>query len=105
FVLIRSDVVSSLGLKQRALRHPQAMSVAMSEGSSQLFQATYFCKLTLEDPSGGWSSRSTRALIVPSLCYPIILGIPFLAHHFLVTNYSARTVMDKTSGFDLMNPS
>ncbi|KAJ3915174.1 hypothetical protein F5877DRAFT_24035, partial [Lentinula edodes] len=59
----------------------------------------------LEDPSGVWSSRSIRALIVPSLCFPMVLGIPFLAHNFLVTDYSSRTVMDKTSGFDLMNPS
>ncbi|KAJ3925471.1 MAG: hypothetical protein NXY57DRAFT_882323, partial [Lentinula lateritia] len=61
--------------------------------------------LSLNDPSGGWSSHSVRALVVPSLCYPMILSIPFLAHNFLVTNYTARTVMDKTSGFDLMNPS
>ncbi|KAJ3925313.1 MAG: hypothetical protein NXY57DRAFT_907245, partial [Lentinula lateritia] len=51
------------------------------------------------------SSRTVRALIVPSLCYPMVLGIPFLAHNFLVTDYAARTVMDKTTGFDLMNPS
>ncbi|KAJ3875404.1 hypothetical protein F5051DRAFT_333891, partial [Lentinula edodes] len=105
FVLIRSDVVSDLGLKERSLHRPQAMSVAMSEGSPQVFHATHYCKLSLNDPSGGWSSRSVRALVVPSLCYPMILGIPFLAHNFLVTDYAARTVMDKTSGFDLMNPS
>ncbi|KAJ3884835.1 hypothetical protein GG344DRAFT_60102 [Lentinula edodes] len=34
----------------------------------------------------------------------MVLGIPFLAHNFLVTDYAARTVIDKTSGFDLMNP-
>ncbi|KAJ3901752.1 hypothetical protein F5879DRAFT_784438, partial [Lentinula edodes] len=58
----------------------------------------------LEDPSGGWSSCSVCTLIVPSLCFPMVLGIPFLVHNFLVTNYSSRIVMDKTSGFDLMNP-
>ncbi|KAJ3924827.1 MAG: hypothetical protein NXY57DRAFT_880479, partial [Lentinula lateritia] len=57
------------------------------------------------DPLGAWSSRSVRALVVPSLCFPMVLGIPFLAHNFLVTDYSSRTVIDKTSGFDLMNPS
>ncbi|KAJ3873361.1 hypothetical protein F5051DRAFT_337791, partial [Lentinula edodes] len=104
FVLIRADVVSELGLKQRTLHRPQQMSVAMSEGTPQIFEATHFCKLSLEDPSGGWSSRVVRALVVPSLCYPMVLGIPFLAHNFLVTDYAARTIMDKTSGFDLMNP-
>ncbi|KAJ3878601.1 hypothetical protein F5051DRAFT_327654, partial [Lentinula edodes] len=77
----------------------------MSEGSPQIFTASSYCKLGLEDPSGAWSSRSVRALVVPSLCFPMVLGIPFLAHNFLVTDYSSRTVMDKTSGFDLMNPS
>ncbi|KAJ3911442.1 hypothetical protein F5877DRAFT_12058, partial [Lentinula edodes] len=91
FVLIRSDVVSALGLSQRPLHRPQQMSVAMSEGSPQIFEASHYCKLALEDPSGGWSSRTVRALIVPSLCYPMVLGIPFLAHNFLVTDYAART--------------
>ncbi|KAJ3846177.1 hypothetical protein EV368DRAFT_53135, partial [Lentinula lateritia] len=77
----------------------------MSEGSPQIFEATHYCKLSLDDPCAGWSSRSVRALIVPSLCYPMILGIPFLAHNFLATDYAVRTVIDKTSGFDLMNPS
>ncbi|KAJ3860141.1 hypothetical protein EV359DRAFT_49708 [Lentinula novae-zelandiae] len=77
----------------------------MSKGSPQIFTASSYCKVGLEDPSGAWSSHSVRALIVPSLCFPMVLGIPFLVHNFLVTDYSSRTVMDKTSGFDLMNPS
>ncbi|KAJ3897254.1 hypothetical protein F5879DRAFT_814104, partial [Lentinula edodes] len=105
FVLIRADVVAELGLKERPLPTPQQMSVAMSEGSPQIFSASTYCKVGLEDPLGAWCSRSARALIVPSLCFPMVLGIPFLAHNFLVTDYSSRTVMDKTSGFDLMNPS
>ncbi|KAJ3928719.1 MAG: hypothetical protein NXY57DRAFT_964271 [Lentinula lateritia] len=104
FVLIRADVVTALGLKTRQLHKPQEMSVAMSEGSPSIFTSSSYCKVGLEDPSGSWTSRSVRALIVPSLCFPMILGIPFLAHNFLVTDYAARTVMDKTSGFDLMNP-
>ncbi|KAJ3924595.1 MAG: hypothetical protein NXY57DRAFT_907940 [Lentinula lateritia] len=105
FVLIRADVATALGVKLQRLYKPQQMSVAMSEGSPQVFTASSFCKVGLEDPLGSWSSRSVRALVVPSLCYPMVLGIPFLAHNFLVTDYSSRTVMDKTTGFDLMNPS
>lgn len=105
FVLIRADVVIALALKERHLPKPQQMSVAMSEGSPQIFTASSYCKVGPEDPLGAWSSRSVRALVVPSLCFPMVLGIPFLAHNFLVTDYSSRTVIDKTSGFDLMNPS
>ncbi|KAJ3805008.1 hypothetical protein F5876DRAFT_52550 [Lentinula aff. lateritia] len=105
FVLIRADVVTALGLKSHHLHKPQEMSVAMSEGSPSIFTASSYCKVGLKDPSGAWTSHSVRALIVPSLCFPMILGIPFLAHNFLVTDYAAHTVIDKTSGFDLMNPS
>ncbi|KAJ3991084.1 hypothetical protein F5050DRAFT_1538697, partial [Lentinula boryana] len=60
--------------------------------------------LSLEDPHLAWRSRTVRALVVPFLCSPMILGLPFLAHNNLVTDYSARTVIDKSCNFDLLNP-
>ncbi|KAJ3991475.1 hypothetical protein F5050DRAFT_1581343, partial [Lentinula boryana] len=76
----------------------------MSSGKPEVFYSTEFCKLSLEDPLLSWRSRSVRVLIVPSLCSPMILGLPFLAHNNLVMDYSARTVIDKSCGFDLLNP-
>ncbi|KAJ3792098.1 hypothetical protein GGU11DRAFT_572946 [Lentinula aff. detonsa] len=80
------------------------MSMAMSSGKPEIFRLTKYCKLVLEDPKLSWRSRSMRALVVPSLCSPMILGLPFLTFNNLVMDYSARTVIDKSCGFDLMNP-
>ncbi|KAJ3993281.1 hypothetical protein F5050DRAFT_1577985, partial [Lentinula boryana] len=76
----------------------------MSSGKPKVFLSTDYCKLALEDPKLSWRSRSVRALIVPSLCSPMILGLPFLTFNNLVMDYSARTVIDKSCGFDLLNP-
>ncbi|KAJ3745245.1 hypothetical protein EV360DRAFT_57463, partial [Lentinula raphanica] len=77
----------------------------MSDGKPQIFTASEYCKITLQDPSHLWRSKPVRALILPSLCYPMILGVPFLSHNSLVIDFAARTVIHKTSGFDLLHPS
>ncbi|KAJ3784436.1 hypothetical protein GGU10DRAFT_388286 [Lentinula aff. detonsa] len=99
----RSSRMSSEPSNQKLWR-PQEMSVAMSSGKPEVFLSTEYCKLVLEDPEFSWRSRSVRALIVPSLCSPMILGLPFLTFNNLVMDYSARTVIDKSCGFDLLNP-
>ena len=38
------------------------------------------------------------------LCAPVILGLPFLVHNHIVIDHADRTVIDKISGFDLLNP-
>jgi len=45
-----------------------------------------------------------RALIAPSLCAPVILGLPFLLHNNIVIDHALRTATDKVSGFDLLHP-
>ncbi|KAJ3992039.1 hypothetical protein F5050DRAFT_1545256, partial [Lentinula boryana] len=65
---------------------------------------TKYCKLSLEDPHLAWRSHTVRALVIPFLCSPMILGLPFLAHNNLVTDYNARTVFDKSCNFDLLHP-
>ncbi|KAJ3990947.1 hypothetical protein F5050DRAFT_1582242, partial [Lentinula boryana] len=76
----------------------------MSNGTPDTFSSNEFCKLVLEDPSLCWRSRSVRALIVPSLCAPMILGLPFLSFNHLIVNYASRSVIDSSCGFDLLNP-
>ncbi|KAJ3720936.1 hypothetical protein C8R42DRAFT_721681 [Lentinula raphanica] len=67
FVLIDTNMVSSLGLKSRRLHIPRAMTLAMSDGQPQVFTATHYCKVSLRDPMDWWRSRTVRALILPSL--------------------------------------
>ncbi|KAF5368252.1 hypothetical protein D9757_011235 [Collybiopsis confluens] len=104
FVLIRADVVTRLGLKRKRLRNPQQMSLAMSSGVDEVFSAYEYCSFPISDYTSAWTSRHVRALIVPSLCDPILLGLPFLLHNNLVADYGARTLIHKPSGFDLLNP-
>jgi hypothetical protein len=34
----------------------------------------------------------------------VLLGLPFLSHNNIVVDHSARTAIDKTMEFDLLNP-
>jgi hypothetical protein len=45
-----------------------------------------------------------HTIIAPSLCAPVILGLPFLAHNNIVIDHALRTAIDKCSGFDLLHP-
>jgi hypothetical protein len=51
-----------------------------------------------------WKARKIRALVAPSLCTPLILGLPFLAANHIVIDHEARTVIDKRTKFNLLNP-
>ncbi len=44
-----------------------------------------------------------RAIIAPSLCADIILGLPFLSHNQIVVDAASRSVVHKPSGFDLLS--
>ena len=61
-------------------------------------------KLKFCDPSSFWSSKSVRAIVAPGLCAPVILGLPFLSHNNIIIDHSNRTAIDKSMGFDLLNP-
>jgi hypothetical protein len=52
-----------------------------------------------------YASCIVRALVAPdSLCYPIILGLPFLSHNNLVTDQSKESCINKKTGYDLLAP-
>ncbi|KIK49802.1 hypothetical protein GYMLUDRAFT_253546 [Collybiopsis luxurians FD-317 M1] len=101
-VLIRSDIVKSLSLHQHNLQHPEPFCSAFDSTTQSI---TQFVKIILHDPSNAWFSRTVRTLIVPTLCAPMILRLPFLTHNNLIVNYASRSVIHKPSGFDLLHPS
>jgi hypothetical protein len=104
-VLINQLFVQQLGLKQRNLQHQLSVTVAipgLKPAASILL--TEWTKLCLYDPSGTWHSCTLRAVITPSLCVPVILGLLFLSANNIIVDHSARTTIDKTTGFDLLNP-
>jgi hypothetical protein len=79
------------------------MAMAGSE-KKVIVKLSKWVKLSLYDSSGAWTSKTVHAVITPSLCAPVILGLPFLAHNNIVIDYEAGTVIDKVSGFDLLHP-
>ena len=103
-VLISEQYVSLLGLRRRRLREPYSAELAMDNNGCTDIQFSKYVKLQLHDPSSFWSSKSIRAIIVPGLCAPMILGLPFFVHNDIIVDAAARTVIDKKCGFDLLHP-
>jgi hypothetical protein len=104
-VLISNDLVIQLSLKRRKLVEPMTVELAMpNQNSKRNLELSEYVKLKLYDPVGNWTSKTVRALIAPSLCACVILGLPFLSHNNIVIDHALRTAIDKVSGFDLLHP-
>ena len=104
-VFISDRFATELDLKRRKLLEPMSVEMAMpGEGKKQIVHMSQWVKLQLYDPSGTWKSKSIRAVVAPSLCSPVILGLPFLSHNKIVVDHDARTAITKDSGFDLLHP-
>jgi hypothetical protein len=104
-VFISEAFATSLCLKHRKLNQDMSVEMAMpGEGKKQVVTMSEWVKLQLYDPLGGWQSKTIRAVIAPSLCSPVILGLPFLSHNKIIVDHQARTAIAKDSGFDLLNP-
>jgi Retroviral aspartyl protease len=104
-VFISNKFALSLKLKCRKLFKTMSVEMAMpNKEDKQVVNMTEWVKLSLYDPSGTWASKSIRAVVAPSLCAPVILGLPFLSHNKIVIDHEKRTVIAKESRFDLLNP-
>ncbi|KAF5343746.1 hypothetical protein D9758_015360 [Tetrapyrgos nigripes] len=104
-VLIRDDLVVSLGLRRFRLPRPELIGVATTDSSSQsrTIALHEFVKLRITDHSNTWTSRTVQAIIAPSLCSPMILGLPFLSHNNLSINCTDRTCIDSVTGIDILD--
>ena len=104
-VLICADLVDTLLLHCRLLHKPKIIELLMeSNGQKSQIVLHEYVKLRLYNPSNYWQSRTVQVIITPTLCAPVILGLPFLVHNHIVIDHADRTVIDKISGFDLLNP-
>lgn len=61
-------------------------------------------KLKLYNPSGHYKSKTVCTIISPSLCAPVLLGLPFLKHNGIIVDTNAHTAIDKFHSFNLLNP-
>lgn len=50
-----------------------------------------------------WTSQMVCTIVVPTLGFSIILGLPSLLHNCLVIDYEAHTVIQKDTGINLLN--
>ena len=104
-VLICTDMVDTLLLCHRLLHKPKIIELAMeSDGQKSQIVLREYVKLKLYDPLNYWRSRTVWAIITPTLCAPVILGLPFLVYNHIVIDHTDRTVINQISGFDLLNP-
>ena len=103
--LISEEYVSKLGLRCKRLREPYIAELAMeNNGQKNEVKFTEYVKVLLHDPSSYWSSKKIHAIVVPGLCSPMILGLPFLLYNDIIVDAAAHTVIDKKCGFDLLHP-
>jgi hypothetical protein len=104
-VFINEQFASSLALKHHKLFQTMSVEMAMPGGNEKkLVKMSEWVKLCLYDLSGGWKLKVVRAVVAPSLCAPVILGLLFLAHNKIVIDHEKQTAIAKDSDFDLLNP-
>ncbi|RDX47649.1 hypothetical protein OH76DRAFT_1354023, partial [Lentinus brumalis] len=100
-VLIRRDVAERLNLRIRKLPTPFNLNNTWGTGEDS---SSDWVKLSIALSDNSWTSTACRAIVVNSLCAPVILGKPFLESNHIVEDHSARNLVDKRSGRDLLAP-
>ncbi|KAJ8455559.1 hypothetical protein ONZ51_g12409 [Trametes cubensis] len=97
-VLIRDDVVHRLNLRRRCLPTPIPLGNAFNQDG---FEAKEWVKVRVSTPDQSWVSNSVRALVVPELCSPLILGTPFFTRNHILVDVFNRALWLADSGIDL----
>ncbi|KAF8905120.1 hypothetical protein CPB84DRAFT_1845198 [Gymnopilus junonius] len=103
-ILISPETADELQLEHFTLKKPKTVSVAISNGQKKSMSLSQYVKLSITTLDNAWTSKTVHALVAPGLCMPIILGLPFLLHNKLVIDPDSCTCIDKTTGYDLLNP-
>jgi len=106
-VLIRPDVVHTLGLEQKQLRIPQMINVAMKDEKEEKkiepVLLSHYVLLLLSTVDNSWTSKPIRAVIAPGLCTKVLLGLPFLVHNRIVVDHEVPSAIVKDTSIDLLN--
>ena len=104
-VLIHPDLIAKLNLKIHHLNKPEPVDVTLNNGQNTHSELYKYVKLSVTSLDSTWTSKTVRALIAPGLCMPMILGLPFLIHNTIVIDHAARSCVDKSTNYNLLNPS
>jgi hypothetical protein len=103
-VLINETLVKCLGLCHFCLHKPLPISVALSNTTCSDSHLYEYVKIAPFTPDFSYVSRTIRAIVMPGLCVPLLLGLPFLVMNNIVANFTACTAIDRECNFDLLNP-
>ncbi|KAJ3567660.1 hypothetical protein NP233_g6218 [Leucocoprinus birnbaumii] len=97
-VLISEEIVLRLGLERHPLPRPMSITTATRAHTSY----REYVKLLLSSNNLEYQALPTHAIIVPSLSYDIILGMPFLRRNNIQIDTVASTVTDVARGYTLV---
>ncbi len=89
--LIDKATVNARNLRRHSLPQPMPFTDAFA-GKER--SALEWIKSVVTSPDGSYSSRSLRAIIVPSLCHPVILGVPSLTRNELLVDLNRHALWD-----------
>ncbi|TBU21267.1 hypothetical protein BD311DRAFT_678809, partial [Dichomitus squalens] len=102
-VLVRRDVAVSIGVPLRRLPTAHRLGDAWGKVSEGM-RSEEWVKLRVLLPDLSWSSRVCRAIVVDNLCAPVILGKTWLESNSIVEDHAAHTLLNKSTGRDLLSP-
>ncbi len=71
---------------------------------SEIRSSREWVKLCLSNGDLSWSSLAVRAVVVPNLCSPVILGLPFFNRNALLVDPELSTVIEKLGGRNVIAP-
>jgi hypothetical protein len=104
-VLIRPDIVEHLGLPILTLKTLEIIDVAIKDCKrKKKMELKMFVILSTTSLDQQWQSKCVCTIIASNLCMPIIFGLPFLSHNGIVTDHTLCSCIDKTTGYNLINP-
>jgi len=103
-VLISPELVELLGFTPHKLPKPKLVIMAVKEDKRKETMFREYVNITIVSADQSWSSHSCRAIIARNLCAPLILGNIFLSYNHFVIDHELCTCVDKTTGYDLLNP-
>ncbi|PSS03898.1 hypothetical protein PHLCEN_2v3942, partial [Hermanssonia centrifuga] len=100
-VLICDDFVTQLKLRRRPLHAPFRYKAAFG---SDICSSSECVKLRVFNSDLSWSSISVLAVVVPDLCSPVVLGLPFYKRNKLFVDPEFSTIIEKVTGRNIMLP-
>jgi len=102
-MLIDAALVQSLGLRHFRLHKPLPISVALNNMICSDSHLHEYVKIAPFAPDSSYVSCTIKAIVMPSLCVLLLLGLPFLVANHIVTDFVACTAINKQCNVDLLN--